>query len=241
MGMIDGLMHSCDVYFYQLGLRTTDAGINKWARLLGFDALTGIDYPIEKKGMLLGEETFNRRFRDRGWIWTKGMILNLAIGQGQIVTPLQLVNYVSALCNGNVLYWPHVLREIHYSDSRKPRTIGKREINRVPMKPTTVEVIRKALYATVNLPGGTGGASRVKGVPVGGKTGSAENPQGDLTHALFVGIAPVDSPTIAICVVAENVGHGGSIAAPIAGKIFNEYFRKFPYQPPDSLKTRGPS
>jgi penicillin-binding protein 2 len=73
-------------------------------------------------------------------------------------------------------------------------------------------------------PGGTGGWAAVPGVPVGGKTGSAENPQGEKTHALFVACAPVDDPVIAIAVVAENAGHGGSVAAPIAGKILRYYF-----------------
>jgi cell division protein FtsI/penicillin-binding protein 2 len=63
---------------------------------------------------------------------------------------------------------------------------------------------------------------------VGGKTGSAENPQGEKTHALFAGCAPVDSPTIAIAVVAENAGHGGTIAAPIAGAVLRYYFANNP-------------
>jgi penicillin-binding protein 2 len=63
-------------------------------------------------------------------------------------------------------------------------------------------------------------------VIVGGKTGSAENPHGGKTHALFIGVAPLYQPELAIAVVLENVGHGGSIAAPIAGAIFREYFKR---------------
>jgi cell division protein FtsI/penicillin-binding protein 2 len=73
-------------------------------------------------------------------------------------------------------------------------------------------------------PGGTGGRAAVPGVPVGGKTGSAENPQGDRTHALFVACAPIENPAIAIAVVAENAGHGGSVAAPIAGDVLRYFF-----------------
>jgi penicillin-binding protein 2 len=72
--------------------------------------------------------------------------------------------------------------------------------------------------------GGTAGRAQVPHVPVGGKTGSAENPHGELTHALFGGCAPLEDPVIAVAVVAENAGHGGSIAAPVAGALLRYYF-----------------
>jgi penicillin-binding protein 2 len=75
-------------------------------------------------------------------------------------------------------------------------------------------------------PGGTGGRAAVPGIPVGGKTGSAENPQGELTHALFAACAPMDDPVIAVAVVLENAGHGGSVAAPIAGDVLRCFFRE---------------
>jgi penicillin-binding protein 2 len=73
-------------------------------------------------------------------------------------------------------------------------------------------------------PGGTGGRAAVPGIVVGGKTGSSQNPHGDLTHSLFVCCAPVDSPVIAMAVVVENAGHGGSVAAPIAGAVLRYFF-----------------
>jgi penicillin-binding protein 2 len=76
--------------------------------------------------------------------------------------------------------------------------------------------------------GGTGGRAAVPNVPVGGKTGSAQNPQGEKTHALFMGCAPIENPAIAISVVAENAGHGGSVAAPIAGAVLRYYFSHDP-------------
>jgi penicillin-binding protein 2 len=84
----------------------------------------------------------------------------------------------------------------------------------------------KSMEAVVNSPKGTGGRSRLPDVIVGGKTGSAENPHGGKTHALFIGVAPLYQPELAIAVVLENVGHGGSNAAPIAGAIFREYFKR---------------
>ena len=78
-------------------------------------------------------------------------------------------------------------------------------------------------------PNGTAGRARVPGVRVGGKTGSAENPQGDKTHALFICAAPLDNPTIAVAVVLENAGHGGSFAAPIAGALLRRFFGHEPH------------
>jgi penicillin-binding protein 2 len=86
-----------------------------------------------------------------------------------------------------------------------------------------IPVIREAMESVV-LPGGTGGRATVPGIAVGGKTGSSQNPQGDKTHALFIACAPIDNPVIAIAVVVENAGHGGSIAAPIAGDVLRYFF-----------------
>jgi penicillin-binding protein 2 len=91
------------------------------------------------------------------------------------------------------------------------------------LQPSTVAALRDAMGKVVG-PGGTGGWAAVPGIPVGGKTGSAENPQGEKTHALFVACAPLDDPVIAVAVVAENAGHGGAVAAPVAGRILRYYF-----------------
>jgi len=80
----------------------------------------------------------------------------------------------------------------------------------------------------VDSAGGTGRRVRVKGIPVGGKSGSAENPHGDKTHAWFVAVAPLDNPTIAVACLVENAGHGGSVAGPIVGKVLNYYFNENP-------------
>lgn len=228
MDMPGAIMHSCDVYFYKLGLLTGAENMNRYARMLGFDHLTGIDLPNEKKGELLDKELYNRKFKSRGWRWSKGMVLNLSIGQGQLVTPVQLAAYIGGLGNGKHIYRPHLLKKVHYPGQKKNEIIQPVVQHNIALREETLQTIRDALYITVNERGGTGGRARVKGFRVGGKTGSAENPQGDITHALFVACAPVDSPVIAVAVVAENAGHGGSVAAPIAEKILRTYFEKFP-------------
>ena len=102
-----------------------------------------------------------------------------------------------------------------------------------------VEAIHAAMDSVVNGRRGTGHSSRLKGIRVGGKTGSAENPHGERTHALFVAAAPMDEPEIAIGVIVENAGHGGSVAGPIAGALLKTYFKKTGrLDPSDSLDRR---
>jgi penicillin-binding protein 2 len=214
---------SCNVFFYQIGLRVGDDTINKYARMLGLGMRTGIDLPHEKSGWLSGEEAYNKRFAKRGWTWTRGLVLDLAIGQTQVLTPLQMAVMAGGLGNGKTVYQPFLRKETRTRDGivleiREP--IVHSNIN---LGEDVIAVIHESMEEVIK-PGGTGGRARVRHIPVGGKTGSAENPHGEKTHALFVCCAPVDNPVIAMAVVVENAGHGGSVAAPIAGQVLRRYF-----------------
>lgn len=223
MNLVGAVQQSCNVYFYQVGLRLGDKVINKYAEMLGLGSLTGIDLPGERPGWLSGEEAYNKRFAKRKWRWTTGLVLDLAIGQTQVVTPLQLALMTGGLTNCHSLYKPFIVKEERSADGAVLRQTLPDLKSRLDFKDATVETLKESLES-VTRAGGTGGRAAVPGVPVGAKTGSAENPQGDLTHALFVGAAPVSNPIIAIAVVVENAGHGGSVAAPIAGEILRYFF-----------------
>jgi len=222
--LMQAIQQSCNVYFFQVGLLVGDKTINSYAQMFGLGARTGVDLPQEKEGWLSGEDAYNIRFAKRGWKWTAGLVLDLAIGQAQVVTPIQLACMVGALGNATYRYTPFLLKEFRTRDGAVVKQHGVQVASPLALSQETVTTIRKALQSVVE-PGGTGGRAAVPGIPVGGKTGSAENPQGDLTHALFVACAPVDNPVIAISVVVENAGHGGSIAAPIAGAVLRYYFQ----------------
>lgn len=223
LNLVDAIRNSCNVYFYQVGLKMGDDLINKYASMLGMGNNTGIDLYGERSGWLSGEEAYNKRFAKRGWKWTTGLVLDLAIGQTQVVTPLQLALMVGAVGNGETIYKPHLVKEERTHESVVVNQI-KPQINRtLNLKPETVKTMRDAIASVVN-PGGTGWRASVPGLLVGGKTGSAENPHGDLTHALFVACAPVENPVIAISVVVENAGGGGAVAAPVAGNILRYFF-----------------
>ncbi|MDR0305615.1 MAG: penicillin-binding protein 2 [Chitinispirillales bacterium] len=215
--------HSCNVFFYQLGLRIGDEKINHYARMFSLGQITGIDLPGEKTGYLSGERAYNERFASRNWKWTQGLVMDLAIGQQQVLTPLQLALMIGGMGNGKEIFRPSLLKEERNSDGilvsqKKPVVRNVLDIDQV-----SLDINREAI-AAVARPGGTGARASVPGIVVGGKTGSAQNPHGDESHALFVACAPYDDPVIAIAVVVENAGGGGAVAAPIAGEILRYFF-----------------
>ncbi len=223
LNLIQAIQQSCDIYFYQVGLRLEDTTINRYARMTGLGSMTGIDLTIEKEGWLSGEEAYNRKFKSKGWVWTKGLMLDLAIGQAQVVTPLQLALMVGGLGNAKALFRPCLVREEKSRNGIMVKRYAPVLRDSLVFKAATVSALHTAMRKVLE-EGGTGGMAAVPGVPVGGKTGSAQNPQGEKTHALFIACAPVDDPVIAVAVVLENAGHGGSVAAPIAGDILRYYF-----------------
>jgi len=220
----DALMVSCNVYFYQVGLKTGDKIINSYAEQLGLGSYSGIDLPNESCGWISGEEAYNKRFEKRGWKWTKGLVLDLAIGQTQIVTPLQLAMMVGGLGNEKAVYRPFLLKEVRNQDGMVIQQYNPHILHTLSFSERVIKIIREAMGDVITGAGGTGRRAQVLSIPVGGKTGSAQNPHGEKTHGLFIGFAPLDNPTLAGTAVVENAGHGGTVAAPIIGGIFNCYF-----------------
>jgi len=208
LALVDAIIQSCDVYFYQLGRYLGIDTISTRLKSFGFGRLTGIDLPQEKAGILPDRNWFAGRY---GEYWTEGHILNLSIGQGDLlVTPLQLACAYSLLANGGKIPTPHL------------RKAQKASYLSSGIDPAAIEVISRGLKGVVAV--GTGVMAQVRNVEIGGKTGTAENPHGE-DHSWFVGYAPTDVPKILVCVLVENAGHGGSVAAPIAGKIINAFFQ----------------
>lgn len=240
LDMTGALTQSCDVYYYQLGLQVDMPWINKVGASLGLGSKTGVDLPNEKSGLLVDSAIHERRNKRLGWKWARGLILNLAIGQGELVTPLQLATMVGGVADGHNVMRPHLMQAIlEPSDGKTVRLHLADTLNRLDWSPQTIQAIHGAMDSVINGMRGTGRSARLKGIRVGGKTGSAENPHGEKTHALFVAAAPMDAPEIAIGVIVENAGHGGSVAGPIAGALLKTYFKKTGrLDPSDSLDRR---
>jgi penicillin-binding protein 2 len=220
LGLVDAIAQSCDVYFYQLGLKL---GLDRWSDYAAGCALghpLGLDLGGEAGGLVPTREYFDNRYGKKNW--GPGVLLNLVIGQGEnLWTPLQAAEIMAAIANGGTLYRPYLVREIHSPGGRslpqKPVIVGH-----MPFSATNLKILQRALRAAVHDLRGTGRMASVRGVDVAGKTGTAQNPRGE-DHAWFAGFAPVENPRIAVAVVVEHGGHGGSEAAPIAARVIGAY------------------
>ncbi len=215
-----GLAQSCDVYFYNVGLKTGGALIERYARAFGLGQRTNIALRGEKGGHLFGPET--RRKSGKGWY--DGDTLNLAIGQGELtVTPLQLAVAAAALANRGTVWRPHYTQKIAYVDGRPDFVQKPERLGQVYATDAAWDLVQKGMEVVIS--SGTGYPAKIPGLVVSGKTGTAQNPHGQ-DHAWFIAYAarPGETPSIAIAVLVENGGHGGVTAAPVAKKMILAHF-----------------
>ncbi len=219
LNLFEAIVNSCDVYFYQAGLKLDADEFAYAGRLFGLGRQTGIDLPSEAKGTLPDHSYLDRRFGKKKW--TKGHLLNYSIGQGEVLTtPVQLCQMVAMIANGGMRIKPHVVERIVDADGIAVYEGGGSAVDIPQIDDKIIAFIRQAMEGVVT--GGTGRASAVPGVRSAGKTGTAQNSGKD--HALFVAYAPVQDPQIAIAIVMEGAGHGGAMAAPMARRILSAWF-----------------
>jgi len=222
VNVVEAIEKSCNVFFYNLMLKTGFEFWTKYGALYGFGSPTGIDIGEETTGLLPSEDYFDKIYGKGKW--TRGYLVSLAIGQGEIgASPIQMACYAMALANGGTIYQPHAVRAIYNKKTAKFDSVayGSRVL---PVSLEVASLLRQAMYLVVNGPGGTGAAARVPGISVAGKTGTAQNPHGK-DHAWFVGFAPFENPEITVCVLVENAGFGGTQAAPLAAKLIERYLK----------------
>jgi len=218
LDLSDAIVHSCNVYFYQLGLKIGLERLASYLTKWGIDEKTGIDLSSERKGNVPTRQWLDNRYGKNQW--TKGILPNLAIGQGEIlVTPLQLAIMYAAIAGDGEFFVPHLLNMVKNGD--KLINQYKPQKKKIIISPENISYVKAALLGVVE--NGTGGGARVYQIPVAGKTGTAENPPKP-DHALFVGYAPANNPEVVFCVIIENVGKGGAISAPIVGKLIEKYY-----------------
>jgi len=247
------LAMSCDTYFYELGRRfyvlPPDRGhpLQGWANRFGLGELSGIDLSPEVPGLVPTPEWRRKAYPvSQGFgpidrTWKPGYSIQLAIGQGQLlVTPLQMTRLFAMIANGGNLVTPHVAEDVELTGTngqpaRILRRFGAQPAQPTGVDPTALRYVQLGLEEATHASFGTG--SGVFGkfpVDIAGKTGSAEKnvtlpgyqyPQ-NLTQSWWCGYGPYNAPTIAVCAVIENGGHGGTAAAPAALRVFEHYFGK---------------
>jgi len=222
LSIVDAFKFSCDVFFYDLINHMELDDVYAHTKACGLTEKTGIDLPNERSGFFPDTKYYKKKIgRVTG---LSGFKANLAIGQGEVLsTPLEINTFFAAIARGGIWLQPHLLN----------RTMGAARINREQIEPlksyrlpwsaSTQQILKEGLWAVTNAPGGTARAINVPGATTYGKTGSAENYMGKLTHAWFAGFIETDKPEIVVTVFLENAGGGGAVAAPLANKIFNYY------------------
>ncbi|HEX5438528.1 MAG TPA: penicillin-binding protein 2 [Gemmatimonadaceae bacterium] len=223
--MSQAITQSCDVYFYQLGLKIGLSRLAAGGVALGFRKKTGIDLPGEQSPsfpLADAEEYYDRRYGKRGW--TEAVVLNLAIGQGEnSQTVANMARFYTALATNGEAATPEIVK----GDPKRTRIFA--------LSDEQMAGIRAAM-AGVTRAGGTAASAAIKGVVLAGKTGSAQNSHDpNRTHAWFVGFAPADHPKIVVAVLIEFGGEGAR-AARIAAKMVQEYLKVAPTQ---LLQTDG--
>ncbi len=246
INMPTALMESCDTYFYQLGYDffnlPADQGqpLQAWAEKVGFGKRTGIDLGPEASGLVptikWRKQTFHTAI-DR--TWKPGDSIQLAIGQKDVsVTPIQLARFYSLVANGGKLVTPYVVQDVEAPSSggKGPATVLQPLAPPLPkssgVDPSYLQVIRDGLYQATHDPLGTSSSTFAHfAIPVAGKTGTAEKvvtingyPPQTLNQSLWCGWGPYDHPTIVVCAVIENGGHGGTAAAPAAAQVLAKFF-----------------
>ncbi len=211
---------SCDVYFYQAGLKVGGDTMARYAQAFGLGAPTGIDLGGERFGLVPFAAARPRNKRP----WQSGDTVNMSIGQGQLlVTPLQVARMMGAVANGGILWKPRLVQRVAKADGSLAYSATSKMTERVELSPVVWAFLRNALSAVVKE--GTGTAARLPGLDIAGKTGTAQTiAKSDSAkgqdHAWFASFAPADDAQAVVVVFVERGGHGGAVAAPIARKIY---------------------
>ncbi len=235
VNMFKAIQMSCDIYFYGLATELGIDNIFDYLSRFGFGKKTGIDLEGESSGLLPSQEWKMKRYQQ---IWYPGDTVSVGIGQGySLVTPLQLAFATATLANNGVAFKPHLVKEVQSPRSNENRLIAREPLHDLNIGPKDLDLVRRAMMA-VTQPGGTAVYASL-GTPyhIAGKTGTAQviaMKQGEKydekavderhrDHAWFIAFAPAEEPRIALAVLAENGGHGGSTAAPIARKVMDYY------------------
>ncbi len=240
---------SCNIYFYNVGLRMKIARFEEFGRILGLGQLTGVSLPGEAAGIMPGPmwkaEQYerlvvaNKKFADRRYRWMRdwfpGESLSVAIGQGQTqVTPMQVARLMALIATDGNLVVPQLVTRV--GDEVQPPRMAH-----VTLDPDALRVVKEAMCMVTD-PGGTAARSALKDIKICGKTGTAQlvsnetvmaggvksggHLAGFRENSWFAGYAPAENPRIAFAVLVEQGGHGSEAAAPIASHAVDYWFHQ---------------
>ncbi|TAJ79526.1 MAG: penicillin-binding protein 2 [Gallionellaceae bacterium] len=232
--MFKSIVVSCDTYYYGLATEMGIDNIHDYLSQFGFGKKTGVDMEGEVSGLIPSQEWKMKRYKQP---WYAGDTVSVGIGQGyNLVTPLQLASATATLANDGVAYKPHFVKQVQRAAGGKPDPEPQPAFD-MHITPGHIDLVKRAMEA-VTQPGGTAvgagagapyrmagktGTAQVVGMKQGEKYDASKLSEYNRDHAWFIAFAPGDKPRIALAVLAENGGHGGSTAAPIARKVLDYY------------------
>jgi penicillin-binding protein 2 len=242
VNVVKALEESCDVFFYQVGQKLGIDRLAWYAKACGLGAVTSVGLDKEAAGIVPSTAWKRKRLNAP---WHRGETLSVAIGQGyNLATPLQMACLTAAVANGGTRYRPLFLKEVRSAENALLLNSEAEPVGRLPLGERTLGLVREGLWRVVNGRRGTARASKIAGIEMCGKTGTAQvvgrkagGPRRDedipdrfKAHAWFVAYAPAQQPKIAMVILLEHGEHGSS-AAPIARDLiafYLEHERKRP-------------
>jgi penicillin-binding protein 2 len=248
------ITHSCDGYFYRLGLKMGIDGIVEMVNEFDLNKRTGIDLPNEVVSWTPSRE-FKRRMQPKDPDWRDIDTVYASFGQVyDIITPISLLRTVAGISMDGHLYIPHLLREVKAfgspgtPDYRAPVAFQPLDSSRpnpkiVPIPEDIDRTVVQGMWQVVNA-GGTGAAIQMAGFDIAGKTGTAQvvglgkDTGKNKDHAWFVSYAPAYKPEIAMVALIENSGFGGRNAAPAVRGVYDTYYRKTRHEEPPGAAAR---
>ena len=246
MTIVEGIGFSNDIFFYYLGGGFPDlmTGLGserlaKWMRLYGYGRHTGVDLPGEVTAFV-PDEQWKRLTKAESW--TTGDSYNMAIGQGDVLgTPMQVLVSTAAVANGGYVVKPQFVQQTVDTQNRVQWQYEPEKQERLPVDPGLLAYVQKGMWYAVNGIAGTAGNSRVEGITVAGKTGTAEfcaydpelqdctdrDDKGNLPfHAWYTAYAPYENPEIVVTVFVYSGGEGSAVAIPVAQEILDAWFNE---------------
>jgi penicillin-binding protein 2 len=240
MDVVDAIVDSCDVFFYTIGQRLGIDAMAEFADRFGLGHETGIELPSERAG-IVPSTAWKTRVRNE--VWMPGETISAAIGQGYTtVTPMQMTMVMATVAGNGESFRPRIVRAIKERATGQVLDLPSVPRPKLALKPGTYELLHESLEGVVAR--GTAGRARSELVRIAGKTGTAQTvalrddrrrgtdvPKKLRDHAWFVSYAPAEAPRIAVVVLVENMGHGGSWAAPLAKQMIEAYVKTMAAEP----------
>ncbi len=239
--IMEAVQMSCNPYYYQAVRRIiqggrkkglyadAEAGLEIWSKYMhsfGLGQKLETDIPGLRGGLIPDPNYYDNEFPSKKrpyghHQWAFSTIRSISIGQGEVkVTPLQMANIAALIANRGWYYTPHFVKSI---GKKGPLPIYKKK-NYSMVKSVHFDPVIEGMRRVVNENGGTARRARLEDIIICGKTGTAQNPQGE-DHSVFIAFAPMENPKIAVSVYVENAGGGGLWAAPIASLMIEKYLK----------------